>query len=77
VGGLVGSGPGSGGTDLTVSVSGGTGDVDLSLRYGALPGEFTYDCRPLRQGNEETCTRTAPDAGGWYVMLGRDLRSRT
>lgn len=54
---------------LTVSVSGGTGDVDLYLRHGALPGEYTYDCRPLRQGNEETCARTSPDAGGWYVML--------
>lgn len=54
---------------LTVGVSDGTGDVDLYLRYGALPGEFTYDCRPLRQGNEETCARTSPDAGGWYVML--------
>lgn len=27
------------------------------------------DCRPLRQGNEETCTRTSPDTGRWYIML--------
>lgn len=54
---------------LTVGVSGGEGDVDLYLRYGALPAEYIYDCRPLRQGNDETCARTSPDAGGWYVML--------
>lgn len=59
----------SGASELTVSVSGGTGDVDLYLRHGQLPQEFVYDCRPLREGNDETCTVTAPVAGHWYVML--------
>jgi hypothetical protein len=51
------------------SISGGTGDADLFIRRGALPLEFTYDCRPLRQGNEETCTVTSPAEGYWYIML--------
>jgi hypothetical protein len=59
----------SGATQLTVATSGGTGDVDLYIRRGALPQEFAYDCRPLRSGNEETCTVTSPAAGYWYIML--------
>ena len=58
-----------GATRLTISISGGTGDVDLYIRHGALPQEFVYDCRPLRQGNDETCERTDPDVGRWYIML--------
>ena len=59
----------SGATKLTVAMSGGTGDADLYVRRGQLPKEFTYDCRPLREGNQETCTFTAPAAGQWYVMV--------
>lgn len=59
----------AGASQLSVVVSGGTGDVDLYLRRGALPEMFAYDCRPLRDGNEETCTVPSPTAGSWYVML--------
>lgn len=54
---------------LTVGITGGTGDVDLYVRRGLLPEQFAYDCRPLRQGNQETCTFTSPAAGQWYIML--------
>jgi hypothetical protein len=59
----------TGATQLTVVISGGTGDVDLYVRRGELPQEFVYDCRPFRPGNEETCTFTPPAAGYWYIML--------
>lgn len=59
----------AGATGLTVSISGGTGDVDLYVRRALLPAEFSYDCRPLREGNEETCTFTPPAEGRWYIML--------
>jgi hypothetical protein len=60
-----------GASRLTVTISGGTGDVDLYVRRGALPGPYVYDCRPLRKGNEEICTFTPPflSAGQWYIML--------
>jgi hypothetical protein len=54
---------------LTVSISGGTGDADLYLRHGTLPQDYAYDCRPLRQGNDETCTAATPASGPWYVRL--------
>ena len=59
----------SGAPGLTVSISGGTGDVDLYVRHGDLPMAYVYDCRPLRSGNDETCTFTAPASGHWYIML--------
>ncbi|HSJ33033.1 MAG TPA: putative Ig domain-containing protein [Longimicrobiales bacterium] len=59
----------SGAPRLTVSISGGTGDVDLYVRHGDLPMAYVYDCRPLRAGNDETCTFTAPASGHWYIML--------
>jgi hypothetical protein len=59
----------AGAARLTVSVAGGTGDVDLYVRRGGLPQEYVYDCRPFRPGNEETCTFVSPAAGAWYVML--------
>lgn len=54
---------------LTISISGGTGDADLYVRYGSLPELHTYNCRPLRAGNNETCTFTNAVAGPWYVQL--------
>jgi large repetitive protein len=59
----------TGATQLTIATSGGTGDVDLYIRRGALPQEYVYDCRPFRPGNEEICTVASPAAGSWYIML--------
>ncbi|HEX8439270.1 S8 family peptidase [Archangium sp.] len=54
---------------LTISISGGTGDADLYVRYGDLPEQHVYHCRPLRAGNNETCTFNNAVAGPWYVQL--------
>lgn len=61
----------SGTSRLTVTISGGTGDVDLYVRRGDLPAQFVYDCRPLREGNEETCTFMPPflTPDHWFIML--------
>ncbi|HZH17442.1 MAG TPA: S8 family peptidase [Archangium sp.] len=54
---------------VTLSISGGTGDADLYVRFGAIPETHAYNCRPLRAGNNETCTFSNPVAGPWYVQL--------
>lgn len=54
---------------LTVTMSGGTGDADLYVRFGAAPTTSTYSCRPYKDGNDETCTFTNPQAGTWYVNV--------
>lgn len=56
-------------TKLTVAMSGGTGDADLYIRRGVLPQAFAYDCRPLRTGNDETCTVPESASGAWYIMI--------
>ncbi|MBU8895259.1 peptidase [Corallococcus sp. H22C18031201] len=58
-----------GATDLTFTLSGGTGDADLYVRAGTPPTTSSYDCRPYKAGNNETCAFAAPAQGEWYVML--------
>jgi hypothetical protein len=55
--------------DLEILTTGGTGDVDLYVRRGALPTTTSYDYRPYKVGNEETVSVTNPTAGTWYIML--------
>ncbi len=59
----------SGATNLSFQISGGTGDADLYVRFGAAPTTSTYDCRPYLNGNNETCSFPSPSAGTWHVML--------
>jgi hypothetical protein len=54
---------------LEILTTGGTGDVDLYVRRGALPTTTSYDYRPYKVGNEETVNVSNPTAGTWYVML--------
>ncbi|MFC4877341.1 pre-peptidase C-terminal domain-containing protein [Microbulbifer halophilus] len=55
--------------NLSVNISGGTGDADLYVRFGAEPTTSTYDCRPYESGNEETCNISPTQAGTYYVMV--------
>jgi vibriolysin len=57
------------GANLTVRISGGTGDADLYTRFNAKPTTSTYLCRPYLNGNTETCTVASTQAGYYYVML--------
>jgi PKD repeat protein len=59
----------SGATNLTFQSSGGTGDADLYVRFGAAPTTSTYDCRSWASGNTETCSFATPSAGTYHVML--------
>jgi Zn-dependent metalloprotease len=59
----------AGKSSLTFAMSGGTGDADLYVKFGALPTASTYDCRPYTGGNAESCPFTNPAAGTWYVMV--------
>ena len=59
----------AGAQDLNIAMSGGTGDADLYLRFGAEPTTSTYDCRPYKSGNNETCTVTNIQAGTYYLLM--------
>lgn len=59
----------AGQSSLNVSIAGGSGDADLYVRFGANPTTTTYDCRPFRNGNSETCTISNPSAGTYFIRL--------
>lgn len=54
---------------LTVAMSGGTGDADLYVRQSGQPTTSSYDCRPYKNGNSETCNFNNPTAGTWYISI--------
>lgn len=54
---------------IRLSISGGTGDADLYVRFGAPPTTTTWDCRPFVGGNEETCEFNPSQSGDYYVMV--------
>ncbi len=58
-----------GASDLTISISGGSGDADLYTRFGAEPTTSNYDCRPWENGNSESCSVASPETGVYHVMV--------
>lgn len=56
-------------TKVTATLSGGTGDADLYTRPGVQPTTSSYECRPYRNGNNETCTKSSPESGVWFFSL--------
>ncbi|WMS86272.1 M20/M25/M40 family metallo-hydrolase [Pleionea litopenaei] len=56
-------------SSLNVSITGGSGDADLYVRQGSQPTTSSYDCRPYRWGNEETCSFNAPGSNVWHIGL--------
>lgn len=59
----------AGATNLNFSTSGGSGDADLYVRFGAKPTTSTYDCRPYQSGNAESCSISNVQAGTYHVMV--------
>lgn len=59
----------AGSTNLSIVMSGGTGDADIHVRFGALPTLSQFDCRPWAGGNNETCTFTPPQVGTYFIMI--------
>ncbi|NOU50107.1 peptidase [Pseudoalteromonas sp. JBTF-M23] len=56
-------------SSLDVTISGGTGDADLYVNFGSESTTSTYQCRPYKNGNNETCTIANPQAGTWHIDL--------
>lgn len=56
-------------TQMTISTSGGSGDADLYVKFGAQPETNSFDCRPYQNGNNEVCTFDAPASGTWHIGI--------
>ncbi len=59
----------AGATSLNFTISGGTGDADLYVRFGSAPTLGTYDCRPYIGGNSESCPIPSAQGGTYHVMI--------
>ncbi|HEY8586628.1 MAG TPA: pre-peptidase C-terminal domain-containing protein [Rhodanobacter sp.] len=59
----------TGASNLVMSISGGTGDADLYTKFGSAPTTSSYDCRPYKAGNSESCTVASPSAGKYYIKV--------
>jgi serine protease len=59
----------AGASNLQFQIAGGSGDADMYVRFGSAPTTSSYNCRPYLNGNNETCTFSALQAGTYHVML--------
>ncbi|MBD9408316.1 pre-peptidase C-terminal domain-containing protein [Acidovorax sp. ACV02] len=59
----------TGATNLVIQMNGGSGDVDLYVKFNQVPTLSSYDCRPYLDGNSEICTFATPSAGTYHIML--------
>jgi hypothetical protein len=57
----------SGANNVTISISGGTGNADLYVRYGNPVSTSSYDCHPGLSGNNESCV-LAKGPGTYYIL---------
>ncbi|MCY7295282.1 S8 family serine peptidase [Alteromonas sp. a30] len=58
----------AGAANMSISISGGSGDADLYMRLGSQPTLSSWDCRPYVAGNNETCSFTNP-GGLWHIGI--------
>ena len=59
----------AGATNLTVTISGGTGDVDMFINRGGVPSQSSFLCSSENGGNTESCVFPNPAAGTWFIGL--------
>ena len=57
----------AGTTKLEVELSGGSGDADMFIRFGAKPTDEVFDDVSGAAGNDENITITNPQAGTWFL----------
>ena len=56
-------------TNVTLAIQGGSGDADMYLKANSKPTTSSWDCRPYRYGNSESCQVTAQAGTTYHVML--------
>ncbi len=59
----------AGASNLSFDMSGGSGDADLYVKFGSAPTTSSYDCRPYKNGNSESCPIANAQAGTYHVMV--------
>lgn len=55
--------------NMQISMSGGSGDADLYVRYGARPTTSSWDYRPYLNGNNESVSISNAQTGTWHISI--------
>lgn len=55
--------------NLSFSTNGGSGNLNMYVKYGSLPTSTVADCKAEASGNTEVCNINNPQAGRYYVLL--------
>ena len=59
----------AGKTNLSVVLSGGTGDADIFVRRQTPPTSTSFTCSSEGPSTAEACNFTNPAAGTWYILV--------
>ncbi|WP_299004059.1 S8 family serine peptidase [uncultured Shewanella sp.] len=59
----------AGRSQLTVTISGGSGDADLYIKHGITPIPLDFDCAGAVEGNNESCVINNPKSGTWHILV--------
>jgi len=59
----------AGASTLSITTTGGTGDLDLFVKRGQVPTAVVNDCTSAGATSTESCNFNAPAAGTWYIQL--------
>lgn len=59
----------AGASNLTFNLSGGSGDADVYVKYGATASKTSYDVKSEASGNAESVSIAAPQAGTYHLAL--------
>jgi hypothetical protein len=54
---------------LVITTQGGSGDVDLLVKFGSEPVFWDKDCVSNSSSNDELCTITPTQSGTYFVLL--------
>ena len=54
---------------MTFTMSGGTGNADLYVRFGSPPRVNIWDYRPYLPDNNESVVIVPPNVGTYYLMV--------
>lgn len=59
----------AGADSLDISLSGGTGNVDLAINFASAPTRNNNVCIELGDGNEHSCSIASPQEGTWFIVV--------
>jgi len=59
----------AGASNLTFTMSGGSGDGDLYVKFGSDPTTSSYGYRSWNSGNSESIAISSPSAGTYHVLI--------